>query len=93
MDVRAFPGPNSIVCQSWLQLQRDVQRSQKTRHFKRLCALVLTDRKQQNQRVQLNAGLSYHSKLVAEPLLDSVSSVVLLPKAPVELCEQEARSC
>lgn len=50
---------------------RDVQRSQTTRHFKRLCALVLTDRKQQNQRVQLNSGLSYHIKLVAEPLLDS----------------------
>lgn len=93
MDGRAFPGPNSIVCQSWLQLQRDVQRSQTTRHFKRLCALVLTDRKQQNQRGQLNAGLSYHIKLVAEPMLDSVSSEVLLPDAPFELSEQEARNC
>lgn len=93
MDLRAFPGPNSIVRQSWLQLHRYVQRSQTTRQFKRLCALILTDRKQQNQRVQLNAGLSYHIKLVAEPPLDSVSSEVLLPEAPLELSEQEARNC
>lgn len=92
MDGRAFPGPNSIVCQSWLQLQRDVQRSQTTRHFIRVCTLVLTDRKQQNQRVQVKAGLSYHIKLVAEPLLDCVSEVLLLD-APFELSEQEARSC
>lgn len=73
--------------------ERYVQRSQTTRQFKRLCALILTDRKQQNQRVQPNAGWSYHIKLVAEPLLDSVSSEVLLPEAPFELSEREARNC
>lgn len=63
------------------------------RHFKYLCELILTNRKQQYQRVQGNSGLSYHIKLFPEPLLDSVSSEVLLSDATFEWSGQEARIC
>lgn len=76
-----------------VQLERGVQRSQTARHFQYLCALILTDRKQQYQRVQGNSGLSYHIKLFPEPLLDSVSSEVLLSGATFEWSGQGARSC
>lgn len=52
--------------------------------FKYLCKLILTDRKQEYQGVQGNSGLSYHIKLFPGPLLDSVSSEVLLSEAAFE---------
>lgn len=70
-----------------------MQRLRTARHIKYLCALILTERKQQYQRVQGNSGGSYHIKLFPEPLLDSVSSEGLLSEATFDWSLREARRC
>lgn len=60
-----------------VQLEWDVQRSQTAGHFKHLCALILTDRKQQQDGVQGASGGSDHVQLCAGPLPDSGAAAQL----------------